>query len=82
MTLLPFFHIYGMVLILNLALYKGGTLVTIPRFELEQFLQIAQQYNNVMEKVVLVESKHKEDSKFQDLNTKLPKNISQFLLST
>ena len=42
--LLPFFHIYGMVLILNLGLYKGGTLVTIPRFELEQFLQIAQQY--------------------------------------
>ena len=42
--LLPFFHIYGMVLILNLALYKGGTIVTIPRFELEQFLQIAQQY--------------------------------------
>jgi acyl-CoA synthetase (AMP-forming)/AMP-acid ligase II len=42
--LLPFFHIYGMVLILNLGLYQGGTMVTMPRFELEQFLQIAQQY--------------------------------------
>jgi acyl-CoA synthetase (AMP-forming)/AMP-acid ligase II len=42
--LLPFFHIYGMVLILNMGLYQGGTMVTMPRFELEQFLQIAQQY--------------------------------------
>jgi len=42
--LLPFFHIYGMVLILNMGLYKGGTMVTIPRFELEQFLEIAQRY--------------------------------------
>jgi len=42
--LLPFFHIYGMVLILNLGLYQGGTMVTIPRFELEQFLDIAQKY--------------------------------------
>ncbi len=33
---LPFFHIYGMVLILNLALYRGVPLVTIPRFELER----------------------------------------------
>ena len=34
---LPFFHIYGMVLILNLAVYRGVTLVTMPRFDLEQF---------------------------------------------
>lgn len=42
--LLPFFHIYGMVLILNLVLYKGATLVTLPRFELEPFLTTIQQY--------------------------------------
>ena len=41
---LPFFHIYGMVLILNLAVYNGITLVTLPRFDLEQFLQIVQDY--------------------------------------
>ncbi len=41
---LPFFHIYGMVLILNLAVYRGVTLVTMPRFDLEQFLQIVQDY--------------------------------------
>ena len=41
---LPFFHIYGMVLILNLAVYRGVTLVTMPRFDLEQFLDIVQTY--------------------------------------
>ena len=41
---LPFFHIYGMVLILNLALYRGLTLVTIPRFDLELFLQVIQDH--------------------------------------
>jgi acyl-CoA synthetase (AMP-forming)/AMP-acid ligase II len=41
---LPFFHIYGMVLILNLAVYRGVTLVTMPRFDLQQFLEIVQVY--------------------------------------
>lgn len=44
MGVLPFFHIYGMVLILNLALYRGLTLVTIPRFDLELFLQVIQDH--------------------------------------
>jgi acyl-CoA synthetase (AMP-forming)/AMP-acid ligase II len=42
--LLPFFHIYGMVLILNLVLYKGATIVTMPRFEIEEFLKIIEKY--------------------------------------
>lgn len=41
---LPFFHIYGMVLILNLAIYRGLPLVTIPRFDLELFLEIIQKH--------------------------------------
>ncbi|HEX2171863.1 MAG TPA: 4-coumarate--CoA ligase family protein [Dehalococcoidia bacterium] len=41
---LPFFHIYGMMVIMNAALMKGATVVTMPRFDLEQFLQILQQY--------------------------------------
>ena len=38
MGLLPFFHIYGMVVIMSWALYKGATVVTMPRFDMEQFL--------------------------------------------
>jgi acyl-CoA synthetase (AMP-forming)/AMP-acid ligase II len=41
---LPFFHIYGMLVIMNLGLYVGATVVTMPRFELEQCLQTIQQY--------------------------------------
>jgi len=37
-AMLPFFHIYGMVVVLGLSLWKGATLVTMPRFDLELFL--------------------------------------------
>jgi acyl-CoA synthetase (AMP-forming)/AMP-acid ligase II len=35
---LPFFHIYGMTVIMNLGLHSGATIVTLPRFDLEAFL--------------------------------------------
>jgi acyl-CoA synthetase (AMP-forming)/AMP-acid ligase II len=41
---LPFFHIYGMQVILNLALRAGSTIVTMPRFDLEGFLRIIQDH--------------------------------------
>ncbi|HEY3080363.1 MAG TPA: 4-coumarate--CoA ligase family protein [Chloroflexota bacterium] len=60
--LLPFFHIYGMLVILNLALYKGATVVTMPRFDLEQFLQTLQNYRvttaHLVPPIVLALAKH------------------------
>ncbi|HEV7858158.1 MAG TPA: 4-coumarate--CoA ligase family protein [Pyrinomonadaceae bacterium] len=44
LCVLPLYHIYGLVVILNLGLYMGATIVTMPRFELEGFLQILQDY--------------------------------------
>jgi acyl-CoA synthetase (AMP-forming)/AMP-acid ligase II len=41
---LPFFHIYGMTVILNFGLLRGATIVTLPRFELEPFLQVLQDW--------------------------------------
>jgi acyl-CoA synthetase (AMP-forming)/AMP-acid ligase II len=41
---LPFFHIYGMVVIMNFALMRGATAVTMPRFELEPFLKVLQEW--------------------------------------
>ncbi|KIN73046.1 AMP-binding protein [Sulfitobacter guttiformis] len=41
---LPFFHIYGMNVLMNVHLAGGGALVTMPRFDLELFLQISQDY--------------------------------------
>jgi acyl-CoA synthetase (AMP-forming)/AMP-acid ligase II len=40
----PFFHILGMVLILLVWLERGGTIVAMPRFDLEQFLTCIQTY--------------------------------------
>jgi acyl-CoA synthetase (AMP-forming)/AMP-acid ligase II len=43
-AVLPFFHIYGLVVLMNLPLYRGATIVTMPRFELSEFLRVIQQY--------------------------------------
>jgi acyl-CoA synthetase (AMP-forming)/AMP-acid ligase II len=59
---LPMFHIYGLVVILNMGLYCGSTIVTMPRFELESFLQAVQEYDvslaHLVPPIVLALSKH------------------------
>jgi acyl-CoA synthetase (AMP-forming)/AMP-acid ligase II len=44
MAVLPFFHSYGMNVIMNLGLYLRGTVVSMPRFELQAFLLAIQRY--------------------------------------
>lgn len=39
---LPFYHIYGLTVILGLGLASGATVVSLPRFDLAQFLQTIQ----------------------------------------
>src|SRR5437867_3822230 len=62
MAVLPFFHIYGMQVVMNLALWQGATLVTMPKFELEPFLGLLQQYRItrafVVPPLVLALAKH------------------------
>jgi acyl-CoA synthetase (AMP-forming)/AMP-acid ligase II len=43
-AVLPFFHIYGMQVLMNCGLQVGGTIITMPRFDLEQFLTLHQKY--------------------------------------
>jgi acyl-CoA synthetase (AMP-forming)/AMP-acid ligase II len=60
--ILPFFHIYGMLVILNAAIHAGATIVTLPRFDLEQFLKLLQDYEvtraNLVPPIVLALAKH------------------------
>jgi len=49
---LPLFHIYGLVVILNMGLHTGATIVTMPRFDLEQFLKLVQSYGVTMAHIV------------------------------
>jgi len=42
--LLPFFHIYGQAVVLNLGLSQGATIVTMPRFEMGAFLDLLERH--------------------------------------
>lgn len=68
LSFLPFFHIYGMQVLMNGALAAGGTVVTMPRFDLEQFLTLAQDHKIrrafVVPPVVLALAKHPLVDKF------------------
>ncbi|NUP74207.1 MAG: AMP-binding protein [Sinomonas sp.] len=44
LAVLPFFHIYGMTVLLNLALGERARLVTMPKFDLSEFLRITQDH--------------------------------------
>ena len=41
---LPMFHIYGMNVIMNLALASGSTIVTLPRFDVEGYLDAVERH--------------------------------------
>jgi len=43
-AVLPFFHIYGMVVILCMMLRRGACGVTMSQFDLESYLKLSQQY--------------------------------------
>ncbi len=43
-AVLPFFHIYGLVVLMNIPLYRGATIVTMPRFDLRAFLSVVQEF--------------------------------------
>jgi acyl-CoA synthetase (AMP-forming)/AMP-acid ligase II/ketosteroid isomerase-like protein len=59
---LPLFHIYGLVVVMNMGLYQGSTIVLMPRFELELFLKLVQEYEvtlaHLVPPIVLALSKH------------------------
>jgi acyl-CoA synthetase (AMP-forming)/AMP-acid ligase II len=59
---LPFFHIYGQTVIMNMGLHLGATIVTMPRFDLEQFLGIIQEHRltfaHLVPPIVLALAKH------------------------
>ncbi|MFH5877428.1 AMP-binding protein [Arthrobacter sp. NA-172] len=44
LAVLPFFHIYGLTVLLNLALGRRARLVTMPKFDLAEFLRITQDH--------------------------------------
>jgi acyl-CoA synthetase (AMP-forming)/AMP-acid ligase II len=62
MGVLPFFHIYGMVVVMSLTLRVGSTVVSMPRFDLPQFLGLVQEHRAtgayLVPPIVLALAKH------------------------
>ncbi|HEY4627289.1 MAG TPA: AMP-binding protein [Blastococcus sp.] len=61
-AVLPFFHIYGMIVLIELPLRNGATVVVLPKFDLVQFLDVLEKYRitraYVAPPVVLALAKH------------------------
>ena len=59
---LPFFHIYGMVVVMGGALRQGACIVSLPRFDLEQVLKVLQDHKirmaNVVPPILVALAKH------------------------
>jgi acyl-CoA synthetase (AMP-forming)/AMP-acid ligase II len=52
LCVLPLFHIYGLVVVLNMGLHLGATIVLMPRFDLAQFLEAIQKYRVTLSHIV------------------------------
>ena len=50
---LPFFHVYGLVVVLSLALHRGSRVVTMSKFEPDKFLHLLQDHKVSHAKVVI-----------------------------
>ena len=61
-TALPLYHVFALQVTLSLGLHAGATVVTMPRFTLEDFLQLVQEYGvtraEVVPPVVLALARH------------------------
>jgi acyl-CoA synthetase (AMP-forming)/AMP-acid ligase II len=68
LAVLPFFHIYGIIAFLNYNLRQGATVVTMPRFDLEGYLQLVQRYGvtflHVVPPIALALARHPVVSKY------------------
>ena len=52
LCVLPLFHIYGLVVVLNMGLHLGATIVIMPRFDLENFLAAIEEYRVTLSHIV------------------------------
>ena len=61
-AVLPFFHIYGLLVIMTNALSRGAAIVVLPHFDLEQFLKAVQDYGvtfaHLVPPIVIALAKH------------------------
>jgi acyl-CoA synthetase (AMP-forming)/AMP-acid ligase II len=70
MTVLPLYHIYGLNVLMNTAIWLGATQVITPRFEIEQFCELIEQfqvtYSLCVPPIFLAVVRHLEDPNSRD----------------
>jgi acyl-CoA synthetase (AMP-forming)/AMP-acid ligase II len=75
LAVLPWFHIFGLQTVLNLALREGATIVTMPRFSLTGFLGLVQAYRitrvNVVPPIVLALAKQPDVADYDTSSLRL-----------
>jgi long-chain acyl-CoA synthetase len=47
LAVLPFFHVYGTIVVLSYSIYTCSTQVLVPRFELEEFMGLLSGFNEI-----------------------------------
>eukprot|EP00002_Diphylleia_rotans_P003782 TRINITY_DN1267_c0_g1_i1.p1 TRINITY_DN1267_c0_g1~~TRINITY_DN1267_c0_g1_i1.p1 ORF type:complete len:531 (+),score=114.30 TRINITY_DN1267_c0_g1_i1:59-1651(+) len=71
---LPFFHIYGMIVVLLGALRNGATLVIMPSFDLEKYLNICRDYKvtlgHIVPPIAVALAKHPMVEKYLPIHVK------------
>jgi len=74
-AVLPFFHIYGIMAFLTAGLMRGAKLITMPRFDLEQYIQLARRYEvpllHVVPPILLALAKYPGDLQLPHLKAVL-----------
>jgi acyl-CoA synthetase (AMP-forming)/AMP-acid ligase II len=85
----PMYHLYGLHVVMNWALWQGATVVTLPRYDLNQFLAVLQKYQVSVAPLVpplvlaLARAAEVDDYDLSDLQTvlcgaaALPQNVAQ-----
>jgi acyl-CoA synthetase (AMP-forming)/AMP-acid ligase II len=75
LAVLPFFHIYGIMAFLTAGLSRGAKLVTMPRFDLEQYIQLARRHEvpllHVVPPILLALAKYPGDLNLPHLKAAL-----------
>ena len=70
-AVLPFFHIYGMQVLMNYMVRVGTTIVTVPRFDLEEMLRLTQEHKitrlYLVPPIVLAMAKHPHGRRLRPL---------------
>ena len=47
MALLPFFHVYGTIVVLNWGMFNSATQILVPRFEVDEFMDLLSNFQRI-----------------------------------